>query len=319
MPNYTATKQHFRNAIASAVPPPSYLVPSQRYHYVHPDGTGYPDSPFESIWFLQLGEAHGGSITAAWASELRHTRARSAAPASPPLLLFSLEDLAAHGKVSTAQRPSSKRRRRMFKRAASAAVVTDGFPVGVIPPRDSKVSKGPSDTNTSVIPRNGPTPSLRPSMPHAARAASASYKVPRPQHDRLSGGPASTAEDAVERTASAHPHHSGNASARHAAPSLTELRGFAAPRPKTSRPDIPTASGSGSQAASGKVRAGAPAAGKSSHRGHRQGGTASGTGSVVLSRAAGSVTGGGATRAQTTSSSASVSDSHAVDLSWVQW
>lgn len=120
MPNYTATKAHFRAAAAVASPPPFYLVPSQRYRYEHPDGTGYPDSPFASIWFLHFGVAHGAAILDAWAAELRRPVGKGAMP--PPLLLLrSVDELAAQGKVSAAQRPSSKQRKRLQKRAAAEA------------------------------------------------------------------------------------------------------------------------------------------------------------------------------------------------------
>ena len=35
---------------------PFFLVPSVKYEYMHPEGTGHSSSPFFSIWFVYLGE-----------------------------------------------------------------------------------------------------------------------------------------------------------------------------------------------------------------------------------------------------------------------
>jgi hypothetical protein len=135
LPNYVATKLHYRTAISELVASqcaPVYFVPASRYRYLHPDGTGYPDSPFESIWY-----AHFGPLTAAvagaWRHELRRPEpgaVKSGAPSVPrSLLAFSIDELAATGKVPTQQRPSSKQRKRLLKkRAALAGGIGSGNP-----------------------------------------------------------------------------------------------------------------------------------------------------------------------------------------------
>ena len=96
-------------------------MPLQRYRYEHPDGTGYEDSPFASIWFLHFGKKHGEVILSAWESEL--TAKKTTKPASL-MLVRSIDDLAASGKIPTAKRPSSKQRKRLQKRAASSELPT---------------------------------------------------------------------------------------------------------------------------------------------------------------------------------------------------
>eukprot|EP00955_Chlamydomonas_euryale_P116010 366391-Chlamydomonas_euryale.AAC.19 len=60
MPNYVATKLYF-TSIASTLlqqesfsAEPFFLVPTIKYDYVHPEGTGHSSSPFFSIWYIHM-------------------------------------------------------------------------------------------------------------------------------------------------------------------------------------------------------------------------------------------------------------------------
>jgi hypothetical protein len=123
LPNYVATKQHYRTAMAPLISSgrrPLYVVPTSRYQYLHPDGTGKPMSPFASIWYVHFGDLTD-QIATAWQRQLVPS-AISGTGSVAVALARSVEELAEAGKVPTLQRPSSKQRKRILKqRAASEA------------------------------------------------------------------------------------------------------------------------------------------------------------------------------------------------------
>eukprot|EP00667_Euglena_gracilis_P014984 EG_transcript_15553 len=55
LPNYVATKAYYQAALRRVGQQPIYLVPTARYEFAHPEGTGHTTSPFRGFWFLWLG------------------------------------------------------------------------------------------------------------------------------------------------------------------------------------------------------------------------------------------------------------------------
>jgi len=112
LPNFVCFKKNYRELVP-AEPPVAYLVPAKRYVYYAPGRqteVTQATSPFDSFWYLSLGEG-AESMLAWW--ERKYARASGAALARstadlPPLVT----------PVRDEKRANPKARRRLAKRAA---------------------------------------------------------------------------------------------------------------------------------------------------------------------------------------------------------
>ena len=120
MPNYVAARQYFRGYIIDASrfakgkekEDVVYLLPSTRYEYDHPEGTGLVESPFQSMWFLGVGGQHVDRIADFW--KQRHATMRSDDQSE---LVLTLGELTRHEQMSLLfqKRPNPRRRQRKRK------------------------------------------------------------------------------------------------------------------------------------------------------------------------------------------------------------
>lgn len=83
-------------------------MPSSKYEFDHPEGTGHATSPFFSIWFCHLPDAGVRRVILPWLQqqeeEQRGQRWR---------VVASVEGLRAQGAAPAWKRPSNKRRKKM--------------------------------------------------------------------------------------------------------------------------------------------------------------------------------------------------------------
>jgi hypothetical protein len=109
MPDYTASKEYFRQCLSAAASQQQqqtrtivYLVPRQSYHYEHPEGTGKLSPPFKSLWFCGVPVDRVTRLRTFWGS----------LPGPKPALLTSLDELESKQVVSFQNRPSPRQRRK---------------------------------------------------------------------------------------------------------------------------------------------------------------------------------------------------------------
>jgi hypothetical protein len=133
MPNYTASKQYFRNLLSAKggdgrQEDVVYLVPAMQesYHYEHPEKTGKNESPFESLWFCGVGSDRVDDFKKLW---------DSLNISSKPVLATSLAELESMNVITLKNRPNPRQRRKKRKNLYEddANACTD-----VAKPRNSK-------------------------------------------------------------------------------------------------------------------------------------------------------------------------------------
>lgn len=128
MPNYIANKEYYRKAVtqragaavteragaASGASLPFYVVPGARYEYGHPEGTGHETSPFDSMWYVQLGE---------WTDNIFSSvpRPSKTGDSAGVTLIRTIEGLAAKALVPTAKRMNPRQRKAIAKKLAQAS------------------------------------------------------------------------------------------------------------------------------------------------------------------------------------------------------
>jgi hypothetical protein len=118
MPAYTASKQYYRDCLTASSSSDSsnaledvvYLVPSNSYHYEHPDQTGKDQSPFDSLWFCGIGKERVIAFQQYWESLPLETTATTAQ--QRPTLITCLADLVARNVISAHNRPNPRQRRK---------------------------------------------------------------------------------------------------------------------------------------------------------------------------------------------------------------
>lgn len=121
LPNYVVAKQYYQQIATSLQDDGDkhsifYLVPTTLYHYEHPEGTGKPTCPFESLWYCGIAFE---SLEQKIELQRRYEGLRRKAPDMPELIL-DLEQLQRRLDVF-AKRPNPqqrKRRRRKQQRAS---------------------------------------------------------------------------------------------------------------------------------------------------------------------------------------------------------
>ncbi|KAL6752276.1 hypothetical protein V8C86DRAFT_2759339 [Haematococcus lacustris] len=108
LPNYCATKTYWAEAAGRLGPQgPLFVVPSTKYAYEHPEGTGYASSPFFSIWYVALG------LPPPQLARLQEQYARTGSRCQ---LVTAVAELQARGAVPAWKRPNPRQRKK--RRAA---------------------------------------------------------------------------------------------------------------------------------------------------------------------------------------------------------
>ncbi|CAM9521565.1 unnamed protein product, partial [Discosporangium mesarthrocarpum] len=112
IPNYVATKDYYREAAIRSDcrtrvggGDPFYVVPTTRYMFDHPEGTGHASSPFMGVWFVHAGEYTEGLFSAAAAQKKAGIR-----------VVRSVEELGSRGVVNTQKRLNPRQRKAAAKR-----------------------------------------------------------------------------------------------------------------------------------------------------------------------------------------------------------
>jgi hypothetical protein len=108
LPAYTATKSYWRDFTAKHASSCLYLMPKDRYEYVHPEGTGKEIPPFYSCWFLGNCAVSLQTLKEAYSSS-------SSSSSRNVIALDSVEEMARRNYVTLERRPSSKRRKKLMK------------------------------------------------------------------------------------------------------------------------------------------------------------------------------------------------------------
>ena len=106
MPNYVAARNYYRRILGSSVDDVVYLIPSQRYEYDHPEGTGHEMSPFASLWFCGVGKEKIQQLKSNWNNH------RASKSGKCPTFVTSIEELVRLGAVPTMKRPNPKQRKK---------------------------------------------------------------------------------------------------------------------------------------------------------------------------------------------------------------
>jgi len=103
MPNYVAAKHYYRRLLdeKGCTNDVAYLAPSSPYEYEHPEGTGKEIPPFNSLWFVGIGEEN----------IIRMKELFKSRPGGPTFLT-SLEELEEQSIISTQRRPNPKQRKK---------------------------------------------------------------------------------------------------------------------------------------------------------------------------------------------------------------
>lgn len=136
MPNYVASKEYYRKLLVSLESQSSsedvvYLVPNHgtQYQYEHPENTGKPKCPFQSLWFCGVGKDFVHEIKTFWQSlpEKANTK---------PTLLISLKELEKWNVVSFQNRPSLRQRRSMKKKQKQQQIVVDPIRATIEPQKE---------------------------------------------------------------------------------------------------------------------------------------------------------------------------------------
>eukprot|EP01063_Lacrimia_lanifica_P025687 TRINITY_DN33615_c0_g1_i1.p1 TRINITY_DN33615_c0_g1~~TRINITY_DN33615_c0_g1_i1.p1 ORF type:complete len:258 (+),score=89.10 TRINITY_DN33615_c0_g1_i1:64-837(+) len=104
LPGYCATKQYFNDLMGDRTP--IFLVPNSSYKFTHPEGTGYDESPFYSIWMGCFGKHHKAVITEARRNFTANVRVEE-----------SVAALQRNKDVPTAKRPNPRARAKRRKMA----------------------------------------------------------------------------------------------------------------------------------------------------------------------------------------------------------
>ncbi|KAJ9506252.1 hypothetical protein QJQ45_000290 [Haematococcus lacustris] len=108
LPNYCATKTYWAEAAGRLGPQrPLFVVPSTKYAYEHPEGTGHASSPFFSIWYVALGLPP---------PQLARLQVQYARTGSRCQLVTAVAELQARGAVPAWKRPNPRQRKK--RRAA---------------------------------------------------------------------------------------------------------------------------------------------------------------------------------------------------------
>jgi len=121
MPNYIATKEYFRKTVLETKKVQDvYIIPSpgESYEYHHPEGTGKPLSPFESVWFV--GVSRRTSLKPLRGSFVGFHSKQSTDAGSRARIATSLDELIRIGGASGAKRKNPRQRRKMKQAAKSA-------------------------------------------------------------------------------------------------------------------------------------------------------------------------------------------------------
>ena len=105
LPNYCATKQYFTSLIGGA--PAFFIIPNNAYIFTHPEGTGYDDSPFHSIWMGSMNRHHANVLSAA--------RRNYAAPLKVEESIEKLKE----DKIVPGKRMNPKQRAKLRKKLAA--------------------------------------------------------------------------------------------------------------------------------------------------------------------------------------------------------
>ena len=102
LPGYCASKNYFDSRCGKIQS--IFLVPNSTYSFTHPEGTGYNDSPFYSIWMGSFGEYHDRVVeqcSYAFDSNVRVSE--------------SVDDLKRHRDIRAGKRPNPKARAKRMK------------------------------------------------------------------------------------------------------------------------------------------------------------------------------------------------------------
>lgn len=134
MPNYVAAKNYYRRLIheKGCTNDVAYLAPSSPYEYEHPEGTGKEIPPFNSLWFVGIGEENIVRM-----KELFKSRPGG------PTFLTSLEELEEQSIISTQRRPNPKqRKKRRGKSNNTHAKNKESKPVATKKPKKTSKYRG---------------------------------------------------------------------------------------------------------------------------------------------------------------------------------
>lgn len=103
LPNYIATKNYFQgiNTRKNIF----FLIPSEKYMYHHPEGTGHGTSPFFSIWYICFGKSSAEAFD--WLQKWGQKKSCNWK------VKKTMEELVEIKAVPTAKRPSNKRRKKL--------------------------------------------------------------------------------------------------------------------------------------------------------------------------------------------------------------
>lgn len=105
VPNYVASKEYFQQLLSSSQQQELvYLVPTSKYEYDHPEGTGKEVPPFQSIWYCGIGAANVQRIKEAFRAKKAQVTVAS-----------SLDELVSLKAIPTRRRPNPRQRRKMKK------------------------------------------------------------------------------------------------------------------------------------------------------------------------------------------------------------
>ncbi len=120
LPNYVANKAYYTDAIAQLPPTqqPFYLVPSTKYDYAHPQGTGHETSPFFSVWYCSTGTLARDDKRNPLLGWLDKAGKKHVAPHWR--LVTSVDGLRSSGAAPSWKRPSNKRRKKMQRLSATS-------------------------------------------------------------------------------------------------------------------------------------------------------------------------------------------------------
>ena len=147
MPNYIATKEYFRKTVLETKKVQDvYIVPSpgESYEYHHPEGTGKPLSPFESVWFT--GVPRRTSLKHLRESFVGFHSKLSTDAGSRARIATSVDELIRIGGASGAKRKNPRQRRKMKQAARLANEVRTGEPA-----QNNSLSSTASHTTAEVV------------------------------------------------------------------------------------------------------------------------------------------------------------------------
>ena len=121
MPSYVAARQYFRDALEEtkqrAQVTVMFIVPKTRYAYDHPEGTGKPESPFDSMWYIGVKTDLARHLESFWKS--------AHLPTEHAQLVMSLQQLTNLPELAflSQKRANPRQRRKMMKKKRHRNVI----------------------------------------------------------------------------------------------------------------------------------------------------------------------------------------------------